>query len=71
MNNHRIQQFTSSGTFVAKWGSLDAYGFKYPYGVAVDGPGRKVYVTDNGNHRLLGFDVPASVITPVFLLLDE
>ena len=71
LNNNRIQQFTSSGTFLAKWDSLDAYGFKSPYGVAVDGPGRNVYVTDNGNHRLLGFDIPGGIINPVFLLLDE
>ena len=71
MNNHRIQQFTSSGTFVAKWDSLDSYGLKYPYGVAVGGPGRKVYVADNWNHRLLGFEITGGAITPISLLLDE
>jgi hypothetical protein len=41
LENHRVQEFSSSGTFITKWGT---YGegtgqFLYPYGVAADGSG--------------------------------
>jgi sugar lactone lactonase YvrE len=54
--NHRIQKFTSDGTFMSKWGS---YGkgngqFNTPYGVAVDSSGN-VYVADNLNNRIQKF----------------
>ena len=46
-NNHRIQKFTSSGTFLLKWGSLGSADGQliYPRGVAVDASGN-VYVAE-------------------------
>ncbi len=54
--NHRIQKFTSSGQFVAKWGTEgNADGqFKYPSGICTDGNGN-IYVADYGNHRIQKF----------------
>ena len=54
--NHRIQKFTSDGTFVTKWGT-EGEGdeqFDSPYKVAVDAGGN-VYVADTGNHRIQKF----------------
>jgi DNA-binding beta-propeller fold protein YncE len=60
-DNHRIQKFTSDGTFLTEWGSDGAlYGglgeglFWGPSGVAVDSFGN-VYVADTGNHRIQKF----------------
>ena len=49
-DNHRIQKFSSDGTFLATWGSYGSGNgqFYYPGGVAVDGSGN-VYVADTGN----------------------
>ena len=54
--NHRIQKFSPSGQFLAKWGSegSDDAQFVFPIGVAVDGAG-DVYVTDTGNDRVQVF----------------
>ncbi len=63
--NHRIQKFTSNGTFLNKWGGLcdvakrgpDACDgkFNHPVGIAVDAAG-DVYVGDTMNHRIQKFD---------------
>ena len=55
-HNHRIQKFTSSGVFLAKWGSEGSGNgqFSYPSGVAVDGSGN-VYVADTINDRIQKF----------------
>ena len=49
--NHRIEKFSSSGVFLAKWGSLGAGDdqFQVPTDVAVSGAGT-VYVTDPDRH---------------------
>ncbi|MBI4370563.1 MAG: hypothetical protein HY547_10090, partial [Elusimicrobia bacterium] len=59
-SNHRIQKFTSSGTFSLVWGSsnpasgsTDGY-FSNPTQMAVDSQGY-VYVADYGNHRIQKF----------------
>ena len=46
-NNHRIQKFTSEGTFITKWGSNGSGDgeFSFPLGIAVDAEGN-VYVSD-------------------------
>jgi DNA-binding beta-propeller fold protein YncE len=56
MDQHRVQKFSSSGSFVRKWGAL-GHGpseFNSPYGVAVDQTG-EVYVSDTGNDRIQVF----------------
>jgi DNA-binding beta-propeller fold protein YncE len=54
--NYRIQKFDSSGTFLAKWGSMgSAPGqFREPAGIAVDAQGN-VYVGDKDNNRVQKF----------------
>jgi len=59
--NHRIQKFSSSGTFLAKWGGVGSGGpgsgngqLVQPEGVATDSAGN-VYVADSGNDRVQKF----------------
>jgi tripartite motif-containing protein 71 len=55
--NNRIQEFTSSGIFIAKWGfegQPDGY-FTEPSSVAVDPTSGNVYVADTGNNRIQEF----------------
>ena len=54
--NNRIQKFSSSGRFLAKWGAEGSGDgqFVYPNGVAVDGSGN-VYVADVANNRIQKF----------------
>ena len=51
--NHRIQKFSSTGTFGGAWGSAGSANgqFSSPFGVAVDSSGY-VYVADTGNNRI-------------------
>ncbi|MSQ14652.1 MAG: hypothetical protein EXR50_02145 [Dehalococcoidia bacterium] len=67
VNNHRIQKFTTGGTFLTKWGGLsdgpNSNGlFAYPRGVAVDGGGN-VYVADTNSHRIQKFTSEGTFIT--------
>jgi hypothetical protein len=54
--NHRIQKFTSTGTFLSKWGTAGsgAGQFSAPFGVAVDASG-DIYVADSNNDRIQKF----------------
>jgi len=56
LGNHRIQKFTSDGTFLTKWGSLGSGNgqFEYPAAIAVDKSGN-IYVADQHNHRIQRF----------------
>jgi len=62
--NHRIQKFTSNGTFLTKWGSQGGGNgqFNVPLGVAVDSSGN-IYVTETGNHRIQKFDSTGTFLT--------
>ena len=55
-NNHRIQKFTSTGAFLAKWGSRGTGDgqLQRPRGAAVDGAGN-LYVADTANNRIQAF----------------
>jgi len=62
--NHRIQKFSSSGTFITKWGSQGTGDgqFYSPSGVAVDSSGN-LYVADTKNHRIQKFNSNGTFIT--------
>ena len=51
-SNHRIQVFTSGGSYVTQWGTSGTgpFQFNYPRGIAVNGSGY-VYVADTGSNR--------------------
>ena len=51
--NDRIQQFTSAGTLLAKWGSRGSGDgeFSQPLALTV-GPDLTIYVAEEGNHRV-------------------
>ena len=55
-DNHRIQKFTSNGTFLLEWGNKGSGPgeFSYPRGISMDSSGN-VYVADSGNHRIQKF----------------
>ncbi len=54
--NHRIQKFSSYGTFITMWGEKgeDQGEFDHPFGIAVDQEGN-LYVSDQWNHRIQKF----------------
>jgi sugar lactone lactonase YvrE len=66
--NNRIQKFTSSGTFLAKWGGIGTgdgeFGglFSGPSDLATDASDN-VYVVDPGNHRVQKFDSDGTFLT--------
>ncbi|MFZ3012824.1 MAG: 6-bladed beta-propeller [Nitrospira sp.] len=58
-DNHSIQKFDKTGTFLARWGSEPSSQegqFYYPRGLAV-GPDDVMYVADSGNNRVQKFDL--------------
>lgn len=62
-DNHSIQKFDKTGTFMARWGgepSSQEGQFYYPRGLAV-GPNDVVYVADSGNNRVQKFDLEGNV----------
>ena len=75
-DNHRVQKFDGSGSFITKWGSycntdMNNDGlpdqacdgqFYYPYGIAIGSEG-SVYVADTSNHRIQKFDSNGNFIT--------
>ncbi len=58
-----MQYFTSTGSYLGKWGShgTGKGQFKFPNGVAVDGEGR-VFVADTENHRIQYFTSSGSFL---------
>ena len=62
--NHRIQVFTTDGTYVSQWGdSGSANGqFSYPANVTVDGADN-VYVVDSDNNRVQKFAGDGTYLT--------
>ncbi|MCA1958887.1 MAG: SMP-30/gluconolactonase/LRE family protein [Nitrospira sp.] len=62
-DNHSIQKFDKTGTFLARWGgepSSQEGQFYYPRGLAV-GPEGVLYVADSGNNRVQKFDLEGNV----------
>jgi glucose/arabinose dehydrogenase/plastocyanin len=62
--NHRIQVFSSNGTFMARWGGYggDNGTLRSPAGIALDQAGN-VYVADTANHRIQVFSSNGTFIT--------
>jgi sugar lactone lactonase YvrE len=54
----RVQTFTTSGTFLTKWGNGQ---LTNPYGIAVDGSGN-VFVADTDDNRIAKFDNTGTVL---------
>jgi tripartite motif-containing protein 71 len=63
--NNRIVKYTSSGVFVAKWGSYGSGNgqFSDPEGIALDRGTGSVYVVDYYNHRVQKFDSNGTFLT--------
>ena len=63
-DNHRMQKFTTAGTFVTAWGSAGSANgqFMRPAGVAADSGGH-VYVVDQDNHRVQKFTNTGTFVT--------
>src|SRR5437762_516536 len=62
--NNRIQKFSSTGTYLTRWGSAGSGNgqFSYPSGVATDAAGN-VYVADEGNNRIQKFSSTGAYLT--------
>ncbi len=68
--NHRIQKFSSDGSYITKWGRNNGDGtagngngeFQEPFGISLDIDGY-VYVADIRNHRIQKFSSDGSYIT--------
>jgi YD repeat-containing protein len=60
--NTRIEEFSSTGAFVAAYGSWGTGNgnFKYPWGIAVSGD--RLYVSDDGNYRVEEFSTSGTYI---------
>jgi hypothetical protein len=60
--NCRIQQFTSQGEFIGKWGTEGTKNgeFKTPKGVAIDAAGY-IYIADTLNSRIQKFQVEPAI----------
>ncbi len=67
--NHRIQYFTSTGSFLGAWGGGGTGNgqFNHPDYVAVTPNGAYVYVADNYNHRIQYFDQTNPTVEPTSL----
>ena len=63
--NHRIQKFSSNGSFITKWGGVNGSGdgeFSFPSSVAVDSSGN-IFVADKNNSRIQKLDSNGDFIT--------
>ena len=62
-NNHRIQRFSATGTFLSQWGAQGSGDgqFYHPHGVAV-APDGTVYVADTGNARIQRFSATGTYL---------
>ncbi|OGR96999.1 MAG: hypothetical protein A2V88_09335 [Elusimicrobia bacterium RBG_16_66_12] len=63
-DNHRIQKFTSDGTYLTQWGGAGTGNgqFDHPYGVAADASGN-IYVADEHNSRIQKFTSSGTYLT--------
>ena len=63
--NHRIQKFSTNGTYIRKWGGTEGTGngqFDSPEGLAVDSAGN-IYVADTLNSRIQKFSSTGAFLT--------
>src|SRR5918995_1079994 len=65
-DNHRIQVFSSNGTFISGWGKYGGIAngtLISPEGIAVDSSSGNVYVADTDNHRIQVFSSNGTFIS--------
>jgi hypothetical protein len=64
LGNHRIEKFTSGGSFIMSWGTNGTGNgqFSAPEGIAIDASDN-VYVADTGNHRIQKFNTSGTFVT--------
>ena len=69
VNNHRIQYFTSTGSYLGVWGSYGSGNgqFNDPADVAESPSGGRVYVTDRSNNRVQYFKLQNPAVAPASL----
>jgi DNA-binding beta-propeller fold protein YncE len=65
--NHRVQQFTPEGLFLAQWGTPGAGAGRLdmPWGIDVDGSRGRVLVSDWRNDRLQAFDLEGRFVATI------
>jgi tripartite motif-containing protein 71 len=62
-SNHRVQYFTSTGSFLGKWGSRGSADGQFAYiGGLAFGPNGYLYVADLDNHRVQYFTADGSFL---------
>jgi len=61
--NNCIQKFTTSGTFVTKWGSYGSDDGQFNHPIGIVAYGSYVYVVDSGNNRIQKFNDTGYFIT--------
>ena len=64
LGNHRVEKFTSGGSFISSWGSSGTGNgqFSAPEGIAIDSTDN-VYIADTGNHRVQKFNTSGTFVT--------
>jgi DNA-binding beta-propeller fold protein YncE len=63
--NKRVQEFSSSSSYIGKWGSsgTGAGQFSSPTGIAIDTTNSWIYLSDKGNNRVEKFDLSGNFIS--------
>lgn len=63
-DNHRVQKFSSDGTYITQWGGRGSGNgqLRYPNGIAVDSQDN-VYVSDSDNYRIQKFSSTGAYVT--------
>jgi hypothetical protein len=64
LGNHRVEKFTSSGSFIMSWGGSGTGNgqFSGPEGIAIDLTDN-IYIADTGNHRVQKFNTSGTFVT--------
>ena len=64
MNNHRVQKFTSNGTFLTKWGSEGTGNGEFSLLLGIDrDSSNNIYVVDQANLNVEAFTSNGTFVT--------